>query len=405
MKKPGDSVPEIINWYDEGACTSTEVTNGSILTDDVIDDADTLTNPSNEGFLRRAAGRPRGTTQQAKLELAIRKSSALTKAAIHLAEERNKAVRKGRNVCNGVFKKIIEETEADFELAPGSLKLKTIEARVGRNNLTGIAHQRTSPLSTIEPIIVEYCLRLANMGAPLSGDQVICLADSLISGTKIQESLIEFKKKRNLIKRSASGTSSGSSNSGESVIGTAWYKGFMKRNACKVKSKRGHVKDIKRHTWCCFEAFESMYQHVYEKMVEAKVAVKLDNPVMYDRDGIEVTEKEKSFGLPSFFKVTDPRNILFVDETGKNTNMKTDGGVGGRRLIVPADAIGNNSGYLGSTSDIHFTVLCFTCATGEAVMCAVIFKSKKKYVSCQLHGSLVLIFDVMYLLVRTKVIQ
>ena len=193
MKKPGDSVPETINWYDGGACTSTEVTNGSILTDDVIDD-DTLTNPSNEGFLRRAAGRPRGKTQQAKLELAIRKSSALTKAAIHLVEERNKAVRKGRNVCNGVFKTIIEETEADFELAPGSLKLKTIEARVGRNNLTGIAHQRTSPLSTIEPIIVEYCLRLANMGAPLSGDQVICLADSLISGTKIQESLIEFKK-------------------------------------------------------------------------------------------------------------------------------------------------------------------------------------------------------------------
>ena len=152
----------------------------------------------------------------------------------------------------------------------------------------------------------------------------------------------------------------------------------MKRNACQIASKRGRIKDIKRHTWCCFDAFESMYQHVYEKMVEAKVAVKLDVPVMYNRDGIEVTEKDKSFGLPTLLKVTDPKNILFVDETGKNTNMKTDGGVGGRRLVVPANAIGNSSGSLGSTTDIHFTVLCFTCAAGEAVMCAIIFKSEKK---------------------------
>ena len=83
----------------------------------------------------------------------------------------------------------------EFGLELGSLKLKTIQARVERNNLTGIAHQRTSPLSSVEPIIVDYCLRLANMGASLSREQIICLADSIIAGTKIQQSLINFKKK------------------------------------------------------------------------------------------------------------------------------------------------------------------------------------------------------------------
>ena len=62
--------------------------------------------------------------------------------------------------------------------------------------------------------------------------------------------------------------------------------------------------------------------------------------------------------------------------------LKTDVGVGGCCLIVPADAMGNNSDYLGLITDIQFTVMSFTYAAGEAVMCAVIFKSKKGKVSC-----------------------
>ena len=152
----------------------------------------------------------------------------------------------------------------------------------------------------------------------------------------------------------------------------------MRRNSVEIAGKRGRIKDIKRHTWCNFENFQSMYHHVYEKMVEAGVAIKVDQPLMYDINGNEVRKSDEMYGLPTQYKMVYPIYVLFVDETGKNTNMKTDSAVGGRRLVVPKKSMKVDSGFLGSTSDIHFTVLCFTSACGDAVMCAVIFKSEKQ---------------------------
>ena len=65
-----------------------------------------------------------------------------------------------------------------------------------------------------------------------------------------------------------------------------------------------------------------MYDHIYDKMVAAKVAIKLDVPVMLDENGVEVINKNDAPGLPTMYKITCPQNIVFVDETGKNTNMK-----------------------------------------------------------------------------------
>ena len=66
-------------------------------------------------------------------------------------------------------------------------------------------------------------------------------------------------------------------------------------------------------------------------MVDSKVARKLDIPIMYDINGNEVTDKALMYGLPTQYEITNPQNIIFVDETGKNTNMKEDKGVGGKR--------------------------------------------------------------------------
>ena len=274
-------------------------------------------------------------------------------------------------------KKILNETEDKFGLVNGVLRKATIKQRVLRKNLTGKAHQRTSPIAAAEPIIADYCIRLANMGAPLFCDQVMSLANSIISGTSFMDDLIKFKTKRNLLQPDSTSSSGTSTSTLTSVVGIAWYRGFMKRYNDKIVSKRGRVKDIKRHTWCVYDTFEAMYKHVYDCMVESKVAVKVDIPLMYDVNGNEVSDKDLAYGIPTEFKITHPRNIIFVDETGKNTNMKEDKRVGGKRYIVPANSIGNSCGYLGSTTDIHFTVLCFTSALGEPVMCAIILKSEK----------------------------
>ena len=144
----------------------------------------------------RSAGRPKGTTNQMKLETSIRISTAYTKAAMHYADERNKAKQKNMNVPNGFLNGLIKQTEEEFELPCGSLRFATIKKRVERNNLTGFAHQKTSPLHSIEPLIVDYCIRLANMGAPLLGEQVMSLADSLIIGTEVREKFLTYKAKR-----------------------------------------------------------------------------------------------------------------------------------------------------------------------------------------------------------------
>ena len=162
------------------------------------------------------------------------------------------------------------------------------------------------------------------------------------------------------------------------MVGTSWYSGFMRRNKSEISSKLGVIKDINRHTWCVYETFDAMYNHVYERLVEENLAMKLDSPVMFDINGSIVTDPKLAFGQPTRYKLAHPKYFLFVDETGKNTNMKVDGSAGSRRLVVPANLARSRGSILGSTTDIHFTVLCFTCATGEPVMCAVILKSDKK---------------------------
>jgi hypothetical protein len=65
-----------------------------------------------------------------------------------------------------------------------------------------------------------------------------------------------------------------------------------------------------------------------------------------------------------------------VDETGCNTNQLNDRRVGNELFIVPK-VDSECRAPTGMTTDIHFTVLPFISGTGEAVMCAIIFKSKQ----------------------------
>jgi hypothetical protein len=139
---------------------------------------------------------------------------------------------------------------------------------------------------------------------------------------------------------------------------------------------KGSIKDIKRQTWCTYQNFSNIYDSVYETMCLAKVAIKLDDEVMYDFDGNVVDYPEICFGHPTKFKVIRPAQIVFVDETGCNTSQKEDGNVGGQQFILPSECAGSG-GLTGTVTDIHFTLLCFTSGLGLPIMCAVILKSEK----------------------------
>jgi len=65
--------------------------------------------------------------------------------------------------------------------------------------------------------------------------------------------------------------------------------------------------------------------------------------------------------------------VIFVDEVGGNTSQELDGAVGGQKKIVPRGTVPKETA---ATNTNHFTMLGFTAADGEPVMCALIMKGK-----------------------------
>jgi hypothetical protein len=114
---------------------------------------------------------------------------------------------------------------------------------------------------------------------------------------------------------------------------------------------------------------------VYETMVEPGIAEKLDKEIMQNIGGKETTNKNKMYGRPTKYRLTHPKELLFVDETGCNTTMKQDEHVGGEMFLLPCED--KESEIAAAVTDTPFYVLSFSSGTNEPVLCAVIFKSNK----------------------------
>jgi hypothetical protein len=89
----------------------------------------------------------------------------------------------------------------------------------------------------------------------------------------------------------------------------------------------------------------------------------------------QVFDHQLLFGRPTKYNMIKPGNVIFVDKTGCNTIQKTDGHIGGDLFGLPPGLTEN--GVKGACTDIHFSVLCFNNVYGDAIMCAIILKSKK----------------------------
>jgi hypothetical protein len=53
-------------------------------------------------------------------------------------------------------------------------------SRVKRNNVLGVAHQQVSPLHEMEPLIIEWCMRMAKIEMALTKENVVELVMELI---------------------------------------------------------------------------------------------------------------------------------------------------------------------------------------------------------------------------------
>ncbi len=156
---------------------------------------------------------------------------------------------------------------------------------------------------------------------PLSVKEGIELMNSLIVGINIQKNVVNFQMGRNLC----------SDEYGR--VGKGWWRGFLRRNGHRIVTQQGEKFAVHQTDWTTFDNIKQMYDVIYDKMVDAKIAAKIDSPVFMNQRG-ELVDELNRFGLKVDTKLTYPEYCLFANETGCNTSMNKDGHVAGTKYIT-----------------------------------------------------------------------
>jgi hypothetical protein len=91
----------------------------------------------------------------------------------------------------------LQEIEESHDLKENALNRHkfTIRKCTERNNPSGRSELQTSPMESVEPTIVAYCIKCSRIGQSLTQDQVLSLAILLIEGTEMAAQVIAWKKK------------------------------------------------------------------------------------------------------------------------------------------------------------------------------------------------------------------
>ena len=163
---------------------------------------------------------------------------------------------------------------------------------------------QTSPLSELEPLLIDYCVKLSDIGQPLTKSNVMALVESMIDDQELEKKVITWKKKHSSYKE------------GQPLVGNGWYQHFVCRNNDKLRRTKVLVRDVNRQSWVTYGNFETMYECVYDRMVQAGIAVKLKENVWCNREGSIVDCEENAFGKATEYEITHPHMLLTVDGAG-----------------------------------------------------------------------------------------
>ena len=98
----------------------------------------------------------------------------------------------------------------------------------------------------------------------------------------------------------------------------------MKRYQDILVAQPGRGFGNARHKWCTYLNFRTMYDQIYEGLVDSKLATCLKELVYMDQAG-NIVEKEQKYGRKVTHKFTHPELVLVFYETGGDTNMEKDG--------------------------------------------------------------------------------
>jgi hypothetical protein len=306
-------------------------------------------------------GRPKGTTEAATKELE-RNIELATQESVLLFKEKRKENRSSKKRLRyGLLDDIIKSAKKKFSVPDDvTIRKDCIRQRVKRNSSSNQAGQQ-SPMIEIEPYLVELIIKLSSMRMPITSSQGLELANSLIAGTSTERKVVEWKKKNCAAFRV----------NGTNKLGKGYWQAFLRRNKHLIRGKKSVKFDDKRAQWCTYDNMLDMYTEVYKDLCSAGLACEHEEPVWRNAEGEIVESEADAFGLKSKFELIHPDMLIFVDELGCNTNQKQDGD--NEKYLCPKSG---RPQQRSATKDSHFTVLGFTAADGNPLMCAIIFAAK-----------------------------
>ena len=146
----------------------------------------------------------------------------------------------------------------------------------------------------------------------------------------------------------------------------------MKRNKSKIVGKRGQKYELNRQNWTNYNNFVQMYKHIINEIVDAWLAVQLDEPVWMNCEG-NICHESEAFGYKVQHKIIHPKFCFCGDEIGGNILMKGDRHNGGELLLAEKGTIVQRKA---SASNRKFTLIRLTSFIGELVMCVTIIEGK-----------------------------
>jgi hypothetical protein len=119
-----------------------------------------------------------------------------------------------------------------------------------------------------------------------------------------------------------------------------------------------------------------MYNLIYAQMGDAGLArsLSIEEQFWVNCCGDRVETEEEAFVSKIYIDITHPEWILFGDEVGTDINQKGDGQITGTNYCV---GTGTRANIKSNTNGRRFTVIGLTAASGDAVMCIIIFAGQE----------------------------
>jgi hypothetical protein len=198
-----------------------------------IDKSNNTTNKFNNQTVRLCSRKSGTIPKEIQLYLSKMQEATSIKVATKYKIAKAAAAADDSKVKAGTLNGMIKVAINGNGLHNGCIESSRVISLLKRNNVSSIAHQKVSPLIKLEPLLVSWCLKMAQIGMALSKPSVIELAKDLILDTELEAILIEYKKKRKLQ----------TTNGKQKIIRSSWYKGVMKcnkevlrRGCCKART-------------------------------------------------------------------------------------------------------------------------------------------------------------------------